>query len=41
MMMGYHYRYLQVMDVHAPPSAAASDFPDALRWLWRGYHTPP
>jgi enterochelin esterase family protein len=37
MMMGYHYRYKQVEDVHAPPSAAANDFPDALRWLWRGY----
>ena len=37
MMMGYHYRYRPGEDVHSPPSAAASDFPDALRWLWRGY----
>jgi enterochelin esterase family protein len=37
MMMGYHYRYRPGEDVHYPPSAAASDFPDALRWLWRGY----
>jgi enterochelin esterase family protein len=34
---GYHYRYRPGEDVHAPPTAAASDFPDALRWLWRGY----
>jgi enterochelin esterase family protein len=37
MMMGYHYRYRPGEDAHAPPAAAASDFPDALRWLWRGY----
>jgi enterochelin esterase family protein len=37
MMQGYHYRYRPGEDVHYPPSAAASDFPDALRWLWRGY----
>jgi enterochelin esterase-like enzyme len=36
-MMGYHYRYRPGEDVHYPPSAAAADFPDALRWLWRGY----
>jgi enterochelin esterase family protein len=35
--MGYHYRYRPGQDVHYPPSAAAADFPDALRWLWRGY----
>ena len=35
--LGYHYRYRPGEDVHVPPSAAASDFPDALRWLWRGY----
>jgi enterochelin esterase family protein len=35
--MGYHYRYRPGEDVHYPPSAAAADFPDALRWLWRGY----
>lgn len=34
---GYHYRYRPGQDVHYPPSAAASDFPNALRWLWRGY----
>ena len=35
--LGYHYRYRPGEDIHYPPSAAASDFPDALRWLWRGY----
>ncbi len=37
MTMGYHYRYRPSEDVHAPPTAAASDYADALRWLWRGY----
>ncbi|HVZ73397.1 MAG TPA: alpha/beta hydrolase-fold protein [Polyangia bacterium] len=41
MTMGYHYRYRQGQDMHFPPRAAASDFPSALRWLWRGYRTPP
>jgi hypothetical protein len=36
-MMGYHYRYRPGEDVHYPPSAAAADYPNALRWLWRGY----
>ena len=27
--------------IHFPPAAAAADFPDALRWLWRGYRPPP
>ena len=42
-MMGppYHDRYMQTMDVHYPPHAAMADFPNALRWVWRGYHTPP
>jgi enterochelin esterase family protein len=40
MMMGYHYRYRPGSDVHSPPHAAEQDFPDALRWLWRGYHDP-
>jgi enterochelin esterase family protein len=35
--MGYHYRYRPGEDAHYPPAAAAADFPDALRWLWRGY----
>jgi enterochelin esterase-like enzyme len=41
MMMGYHYRYRPGTGMHFPPAEAAQDFPDALTWLWRGYHTPP
>ncbi|HVZ71153.1 MAG TPA: alpha/beta hydrolase-fold protein [Polyangia bacterium] len=37
MMLGYHYRYRPGQDNHFPPLAASADFPDALRWLWRGY----
>ncbi len=37
MTMGYHYRYRPSEDVHYPPAAAAADYPDALRWLWRNY----
>jgi enterochelin esterase family protein len=42
-MMGppYHDRYMQTMDVHYPPHAAMADFANAMRWVWRGYHTPP
>jgi enterochelin esterase-like enzyme len=42
-MMGppYHDRYMQTMDVHYPPHAAMADFPNAMRWAWRGYKTPP
>jgi enterochelin esterase-like enzyme len=39
--MGYHYRYRQGEGMHFPPLAAANDFPNGLRWLWRGYKTPP
>lgn len=39
--LGYHYRYRPGEDAHYPPRAAMADFPDALRWLWRGYKTPP
>jgi hypothetical protein len=41
MMLGYHYRYRPGTDIHAPPHAGIADFPNAMRWLWRGYHTPP
>lgn len=40
MQMGYHYRYRPGTGMHFPPDEAAQDFPDALRWLWRGYHAP-
>jgi enterochelin esterase-like enzyme len=38
--LGYHDRYRPGEDAHYPPRAAMADFPDALRWLWRGYKTP-
>ncbi len=41
MDLGYHYRFRPGEDQHYPPMAAISDFPEALRWMWRGYHTPP
>jgi len=33
-------RYRPGTGMHYPPAEAAQDFPDALRWLWRGYHDP-
>ena len=33
----YHYRYRPGEDQHYPPVAAQADFPEAMRWLWRGY----
>jgi enterochelin esterase family protein len=36
----YHYRYRPGQDQHYPPKAAMADFPNALRWLWRGYKAP-
>jgi enterochelin esterase-like enzyme len=35
--LGYHYRYRPGEDQHYPPAAATADFPEAMRWLWRGY----
>ena len=40
-MLGYHNRYRPAEDGHYPPRAAMADFPDALRWLWRGYKAAP
>jgi enterochelin esterase-like enzyme len=40
-MLGYHYRYRPGQDMHYPPKAAMADFPNALRWLWRGYEAVP
>jgi enterochelin esterase family protein len=37
---GYHYRYIEGSGGHYPPSHAIADFPDELRWLWRGYTLP-
>ena len=37
----YHERYRPGEDMHYPPKAAMADFPNALRWLWRGYKAAP
>ena len=34
---GYHYQYRTEDSDHYPPQAGASDFANALRWMWRGY----
>jgi len=36
---GYAFRYRPGSGTHAPDQAM-DDFPDALRWLWRGYTLP-
>ena len=33
----YHYRFRSGEGEHYPPAQAVADYPDALRWLWRGY----
>ncbi len=40
MAKGYHYRYRTGTSPHFPTPAAVQDFPDAMRWLWRGYKLP-
>lgn len=37
---GYHYRYSQGTGGHYPPRQAEAAYPEALRWLWRGYTLP-
>jgi enterochelin esterase-like enzyme len=37
---GYAYRYLKSDTTHDPNPYSTSDFPNALRWLWRGYTLP-
>jgi hypothetical protein len=37
---GYAYRYLKSDTTHDPSPYSTSDFPNALRWLWRGYTLP-
>jgi enterochelin esterase-like enzyme len=37
---GYHYRYTEGTGMHYPPLHAVSDYPAALKWLWRGYTLP-
>ncbi len=37
---GYHYRYRTGSGMHYPPTQAVADYPEALRWMWRGYTLP-
>ena len=37
---GYHYRYRSGVGDHYPPRQAEAVYPEALRWLWRGYSLP-
>ena len=37
---GYAYRFRAGTGEHWPPLQALADYPDALRWLWRGYVLP-
>jgi hypothetical protein len=37
---GYDYRFRTGTGEHWPALQALADFPDALRWLWRGYELP-
>ena len=34
---GYAYRFRTGTGAHFPPLQAQADFPNALRWLWRGF----
>lgn len=40
MAKGYHYRYITGSGGHYPPIHAVADYPESLRWLWRGYTLP-
>ena len=40
MAKGYHYRYMHGTGTHDPPNAGIADFPDSLKWLWKGYRLP-
>lgn len=37
---GYPYRYLKSSTQHGPTQWHFNDFPEGLRWLWRGYTLP-
>jgi enterochelin esterase-like enzyme len=37
---GYPYRYMKSTTEHGPTMWHTADFPDALRWLWKGYTLP-
>lgn len=35
---GHAYRFRPGAGAHFPPVQAQADYPNALRWLWRGFH---
>jgi enterochelin esterase family protein len=37
---GYHYQFIIGTSPHFPTPAGVQDFPNALRWMWRGYTLP-
>jgi enterochelin esterase-like enzyme len=37
---GYPYRYMKSSTQHGPTMWHFNDFPDGLRWLWKGYTLP-
>ncbi len=40
MTAGYPYRYMKSTTSHDPRPFSTYDFPEAMRWLWRGYTLP-
>jgi hypothetical protein len=39
-MIGYTYEYVVDTSMHFPDPGGVQDFPNALRWMWRGYSLP-
>jgi enterochelin esterase family protein len=37
---GYPYRFMKSTTAHGPTKWHVVDFPDAMRWLWKGYSLP-
>jgi len=37
---GYPYRFMKSTTAHGPTKWHVVDFPDAMRWLWKGYTLP-
>jgi enterochelin esterase-like enzyme len=37
---GYPYRFMKSTTAHGPTKWHIVDFPDAMRWLWKGYTLP-
>jgi enterochelin esterase family protein len=39
-MAGYAYRFAKSTTAHGPTKWHIADFPDAMRWMWKGYTLP-